>query len=40
MDETEKEQPCFWHFDGTKNASFLRSDKTEVLNFNSKQKTT
>jgi len=40
MDETEKEQSCFGHFDGTKNASFLRSDKTEVLNFNSKQKTT
>ena len=38
MDETEKEQACFGHFDGTKNASFLRSDKTEVLNFNSKQK--
>ena len=38
MDETEKEQPCFGYFDGTKNASFLRSDKTEVLNFNSKQK--
>ena len=38
MDETEKEQLCFGHFDGTKNASFLRSDKTEVLNFNSKQK--
>ena len=38
MDETEKEQPCFGHFDGTKNTSFLRSDKTEVLNFNSKQK--
>ncbi|WP_275539592.1 hypothetical protein [Faecalibacterium prausnitzii] len=40
MDETEKEQRCFGHFDGTKNASFPRSDKTEVLNFNSKQKTT
>ena len=38
MDETEKEQSCFGHFDGTKNASLLRSDKTEVLNFNSKQK--
>ena len=38
MDETEKEQPCFGHFDGTKNAGFPRSDKTEVLNFNSKQK--
>ena len=38
MDEMEKEQPRFGHFDGTKNASFLRSDKTEVLNFNSKQK--
>ena len=38
MDETEKERPCFGHFDGTKNASFLRSDKTEVLDFNSKQK--
>ena len=38
MDETEKEQPRFGHFDGAKNASFLRSDKTEVLNFNSKQK--
>ena len=38
MDETEKEQPCFGHFDGTKNASLLRSDKTEVLNFNGKQK--
>ena len=38
MDETEKEQPYFRHFDGTKNASFPRSDKTEVLNFNSKQK--
>jgi hypothetical protein len=29
MDETEKEQPCFGHFDGTKNASFLQSDKTD-----------
>ena len=38
MDETEKEQPRFGHFDGTKNASFPRSDKAEVLNFNSKQK--
>ena len=38
MDETEKEQPRFGQFDGTKNASLLRSNKTEVLNFNSKQK--
>ena len=38
MDETEKEQPRFGYFDETRNASFLRSDKTEVLNFNSKQK--